>query len=33
MSETYCGKSCESCVFRERLECAGCKNGPAREGA
>lgn len=25
MSDTYCGKSCESCEFKVDLSCAGCK--------
>lgn len=28
MTETYCGKSCEGCEYREQLRCKGCKNGP-----
>ena len=28
MADTYCGKNCEECSWRERLECPGCKNGP-----
>ena len=28
MAETYCGKSCESCQYKEQLCCKGCKNGP-----
>ena len=31
MGETYCGKSCEQCNYKERLECTGCKTGPGRE--
>lgn len=28
MAETYCGKSCASCVHKEKLNCPGCKTGP-----
>lgn len=28
MAETYCGKSCESCVHKEKMNCPGCKTGP-----
>lgn len=28
MAETYCGKSCKSCVHKEKLNCPGCKTGP-----
>ena len=28
MAETYCGKSCQSCVHKEKLNCPGCKTGP-----
>ncbi|MBQ7926184.1 MAG: DUF3795 domain-containing protein [Lachnospiraceae bacterium] len=31
MGETYCGKNCEQCNYKERLECTGCKAGPGRE--
>ena len=31
MADTYCGKSCENCEYREELKCNGCKNGPGRE--
>lgn len=31
MGETYCGKNCEQCNYKERLECSGCKTGPGRE--
>lgn len=27
---TYCGKDCESCSYKEELNCAGCKQGPGR---
>ncbi len=30
MANTYCGKNCESCVQKERVECQGCKLGPGR---
>ena len=25
MSETYCGKSCDDCTYKERLGCSGCR--------
>lgn len=25
---TYCGKSCEVCTYKEKLSCPGCKAGP-----
>ncbi len=28
MSETYCGKSCDECTYRESLGCPGCAAGP-----
>ena len=28
MAETYCGKTCGSCVHKEKLQCPGCKTGP-----
>ena len=28
MSETYCGKNCETCNHNESLSCPGCKAGP-----
>lgn len=28
MAETYCGKQCAACAYRERLACPGCKAGP-----
>lgn len=28
MSETYCGKSCDECKYRESLGCPGCTAGP-----
>lgn len=31
MSETYCGKDCNSCKYAVELECTGCFNGPGRE--
>jgi hypothetical protein len=31
MNSTYCGKNCEACEYREKLQCKGCKNGPGRE--
>ncbi len=30
MSETYCGKSCESCSWKYKLNCPGCQKGPGR---
>lgn len=30
MAEGYCGKNCEICTWRERLECPGCQEGPGR---
>lgn len=30
MSDTYCGKSCESCMHKESLNCSGCKDGPGK---
>ena len=30
MAENYCGKSCEACNFKEKLDCPGCKAGPGR---
>ena len=30
MADTYCGKSCESCTYKESLGCPGCKDGPGR---
>lgn len=31
MSETYCGKSCSACDWKEELNCPGCKDGPGRQ--
>lgn len=31
MNSTYCGKDCETCEYREKLQCKGCKKGPGRE--
>ena len=28
--EGFCGKSCETCTWRERLACPGCQEGPGR---
>ena len=28
--ESFCGKSCETCTWRERLACPGCQEGPGR---
>lgn len=30
MSNTYCGKSCESCAQKEQKLCPGCRLGPGR---
>ncbi len=30
MTETYCGKVCAECTYREALNCPGCKTGPGR---
>lgn len=30
MAENFCGKSCETCTFKEQLSCNGCKAGPGR---
>lgn len=30
MANAYCGKNCDSCVQKERLECQGCRLGPGR---
>ena len=27
MANTYCGKSCETCSSKEKLNCSGCKTG------
>lgn len=28
MAETFCGKSCAECTYKEELNCPGCKAGP-----
>lgn len=28
MTEPYCGKTCDDCGWRERLDCPGCRVGP-----
>ena len=28
MGETYCGKTCDNCTWKEALNCPGCKSGP-----
>ena len=28
MAETFCGKSCAECIYKEELNCPGCKAGP-----
>ena len=33
MAETYCGKTCAECSFKEQLNCSGCKTGPGRQYA
>lgn len=33
MAETYCGKTCGECLYKEQLECPGCKAGPGRHYA
>lgn len=30
MANAYCGKNCDSCIQKERLECQGCRLGPGR---
>ena len=30
MAETYCGKTCEDCTYRQQLNCPGCRMGPGR---
>jgi hypothetical protein len=30
MAETYCGKTCTACEYKEKLNCPGCKFGPGR---
>lgn len=30
MSDTYCGKSCIDCSYKEKLACPGCKAGPGK---
>ena len=30
MTETYCGKSCAECAYKEVLSCPGCHAGPGR---
>ncbi len=31
MSNTFCGKNCEECTYKEELNCPGCKEGPGHE--
>ena len=31
MAETYCGKECGECSWRESLGCPGCKTGPGKQ--
>ena len=30
MPETYCGKSCLECTYKEELNCPGCMDGPGK---
>lgn len=30
MTDTYCGKSCDTCTQRAHLQCPGCQMGPGR---
>ena len=30
MAQTYCGKDCTACEYRESMGCYGCKAGPGR---
>lgn len=30
MAETYCGKTCAECTYKEYLQCPGCGNGPGK---
>ena len=30
MGETYCGKTCDNCTWKEKLNCPGCKSGPGK---
>lgn len=30
MAETYCGKTCTDCTYRENVSCPGCRVGPGR---
>ena len=31
MAETFCGKSCENCTYKEELSCPGCADGPGHK--
>ena len=31
MAETYCGKTCAECAYKEQSGCPGCKSGPGRQ--
>lgn len=31
MAETYCGKSCAQCQYKEAMNCPGCRVGPGRQ--
>ena len=33
MVETYCGKKCEECTYKEKLECSGCNSEMGGKGA
>lgn len=33
MTETYCGKTCDSCTYKQNLNCEGCKAGPGRQNS
>ena len=31
MNESFCGKNCAECVWKEPMTCPGCKKGPGRD--
>lgn len=31
MAETYCGKTCADCEYKETLSCSGCRGGPGKQ--
>lgn len=33
MAETYCGKDCTACTYKEPMNCPGCLAGPGRPGS